>query len=120
MAPSCSPSAYRQNAITTSTASSIDAQEAQRDRLLHSTARLEASSRRLDHSHRIANETETLGADILTELHKQRGQIEDTKAKLAEGEGYVNKSLKTLKDMGKWYYLNLFVWIMLIEGGNSR
>lgn len=106
--------------MTTSAASSIDAQETQRDRLLHSTARLEASSRRLDNSHRIANETETLGADILTELHKQRGQIEDTKTKLAEGEGYVNKSLKTLKDMGKWYAFNLSVLNMLIEGGNSR
>ena len=75
----------------------------QRERLLNSTARLQASSRRLDNSRRIANETETLGAELLTELHKQRGQIQDTKAKLAEGEGYVNKSLKTLQDMGKWY-----------------
>jgi hypothetical protein len=33
----------------------------------------------------------------------QRQQIENTRETLDEADGYVNKSLKTVKEMGKWY-----------------
>ena len=86
---------------TNSTSSTAD-EQAQQERLLNTTARLESSSRRLDRSQRIASETENLGIEILTELRSQGSQIKDIKATLDESEGYVNRSLKILKDMGKW------------------
>lgn len=58
--------------------SSYDAQ-AQRQRLLQGTATLEDGSRRLQDSHRIALETEDLGADILRDLRGQREQIENSR-----------------------------------------
>jgi len=78
-------------------------QDIQRERLLKSTSRLETSTRRLDNSHRIAAETESIGAGILTDLGRQREQLETTKGELHEAEGYVDKSLKTLKDMSGWF-----------------
>jgi vesicle transport through interaction with t-SNAREs protein 1 len=58
--------------------SSYDAQ-AQRQRLLQGTNTLEDGSRRLQDSHRIALETEDLGADILRDLRGQREQIENSR-----------------------------------------
>ena len=53
--------------------------QAQRQRLLQGTATLEDGSRRLEDSHRIALETEDLGADILRDLRGQREQIENSR-----------------------------------------
>lgn len=53
--------------------------QAQRQRLLQGTATLEDGSRRLQDSHRIALETEDLGADILRDLRGQREQIENSR-----------------------------------------
>ena len=39
----------------------------------------------------------------MTDLRRQREQIENSRTKLDEADGYVNKSLKTLKEMGKRY-----------------
>jgi vesicle transport through interaction with t-SNAREs 1 len=83
----------------------LDGQDIQRDRLLKSTARLESSSRRLDHSRQVALETESFGVGILADLKGQRQQLENTRAKLEEADGYINKSLKTLKEMGRRYIL---------------
>lgn len=47
----------------------------QRTRLLQGTSTLADSSRRLEDSHRIALETEDVGADILRNLHMQREGI---------------------------------------------
>lgn len=58
--------------------SSFDTQ-AQRQRLLQGTATLDDGSRRLQDSHRIALETEDLGADILRDLRGQREQIENSR-----------------------------------------
>jgi vesicle transport through interaction with t-SNAREs protein 1 len=49
-------------------------------------------------------ETENIGAGILQDLKGQREQIQNTKAQLDEADGYVDKSIKTLKDMGKRYF----------------
>ena len=50
-----------------------------RTRLLAGTALLEDGTRRLQESQRIALETEEQGADILTNLRRQREQIENTR-----------------------------------------
>jgi vesicle transport through interaction with t-SNAREs protein 1 len=81
--------------------SSLTAEDAQRERLLLSTGRLDASSARLDNSLRVGQETENTGAAILEDLKKQREQIERTREELDKSEGYVDKSLKTLKEMSR-------------------
>lgn len=50
-----------------------------RARLLQGTETLQDGSRRLDNAHRIALETEDVGADILRNLRGQREQIEHTR-----------------------------------------
>jgi len=50
-----------------------------RTRLLAGTALLEDGTRRLQESQRIALETEEQGADILTDLRRQREQIENSR-----------------------------------------
>jgi vesicle transport through interaction with t-SNAREs 1 len=62
-------------------------------------------------------ETENIGADILRDLKGQREQLENTKAQLNEADGYMNKSIKTLKDMGKWY---LHQMKLLTLGGDFK
>ncbi|WFD36339.1 t-SNARE VTI1 [Malassezia cuniculi] len=52
---------------------------AQRQRLLQGSATLEDGSRRLQESHRIALETEDIGAGILRDLQGQREQIEHSR-----------------------------------------
>ncbi|CAH1767196.1 13627_t:CDS:2, partial [Entrophospora sp. SA101] len=71
----------------------------QRTRLLSGTERLADSSKRLQDSHRIALEIETIGADILKDIHKQREQILHTRNTLTEADSYVDKAQRTLKNM---------------------
>lgn len=52
---------------------------AQRQRLLQGSATLEDGSRRLQDSHRLALETEDIGAGILQDLQGQREQIEHSR-----------------------------------------
>jgi len=79
----------------------LEAQDAQRTRLLSGTERLERSSQRLRDSQRVANETENVGAGILNDLHSQRQQLLHTRDTLMEADGYVDKSLRTLKGMAR-------------------
>jgi vesicle transport through interaction with t-SNAREs 1 len=51
----------------------------QRQRLLKGTEMLSDGQRRLEDSHRVALETEDLGASILRDLVSQRQQIEGTR-----------------------------------------
>lgn len=60
-------------------ASPDSAEHDQRTRLLAGTHVLTDGTRRLEDSHRIALETEDVGADILRTLRIQRGQIEHTR-----------------------------------------
>ena len=73
------------------------------EKTLKSTERLSSSTWRLNSSHRTALETEGIGSEVWTSLKKQRQQIENTRETLDEADGYVNRSLKTLKETGKWY-----------------
>jgi len=64
-------------------------------------------------SQRVANETESIGAGILNDLHGQRQQILNTRDTLMEADGYVDKSLRTLKGMARryhWVLSDFFNW----------
>jgi len=73
----------------------------QRQQLLSGTERLGRSSDRLRESQRVALETEAIGAGTLADLHQQRNVIENTHRNLLQSEGYVDRSVKTLRTMGR-------------------
>jgi len=82
-----------------------DAQLEQRQQLLSGTDRLNRSSGRLRESQRIALETEQIGAGTLSDLHRQREQITNTRERLLESESYTDRSIKTLRGMARRYVL---------------
>jgi len=79
-----------------------DLQLEQRQQLLSGTERLGRSGERLRESQRIALETEQIGASTLADLHQQRNVIENTHRNLLQSEGYVDRSVKTLRGMARW------------------
>jgi vesicle transport through interaction with t-SNAREs 1 len=78
-----------------------DVQLEQRQQLLSGTDRLDRSSQRLKSSQALANETEAIGASALADLHRQRETIQHTNDTLLESEGYVDRSVKTLRGMAR-------------------
>lgn len=78
-----------------------DATLEQRQQLLSGTERLGRSSQRLRDSQRVALETEAIGASTLADLHQQRQTIEHTHQNLQQSEGYVDRSVKTLRGMAR-------------------
>ena len=80
---------------------SKDVQLEQRQQLLSGTERLGRSGERLRESQRIALETEQIGAGTLADLHQQRNVIENTHRNLQQSEGYVDRSVKTLRGMAR-------------------
>lgn len=68
------------------------------------TDRLDRSTQRLKASQALAAETEAIGASTLADLHRQREVIEHTTTILYESEGYVDRSVKTLKGMARRYH----------------
>lgn len=80
-----------------------DQQLEQRQQLLSGTDRLDRSSQRLRDSQRIANETEGIGRDTLADLQLQRETIQHTRMNMLESEGYVDRSVKTLRGMARRY-----------------
>ncbi|KIW90216.1 uncharacterized protein Z519_08860 [Cladophialophora bantiana CBS 173.52] len=91
-----------------------DAQLEQRQQLLSGTERLGRSSDRLRESHRIALETEQIGASTLADLHQQRNVIENTHRNLLQSEGYVDRSVKTLRGMARRMATNRVITIAII------
>lgn len=73
----------------------------QRQQLLSGTDRLDRSTQRLKASQALANETETIGASTLADLSRQRDVIVHTHQTFLESEGYVDKSVKTLRGMAR-------------------
>lgn len=73
----------------------------QRQQLLSGTDRLERSSQRLKASQALANETEAIGASTLADLSRQREMITHTHDTLLQSEGYVDRSVKTLRGMAR-------------------
>ena len=78
-----------------------DDQLEQRQQLLSGTDRLGRSSQRLRESQRIAHETEDIGRDTLADLQLQRETIQHTRQNLLQSEGYVDRSVKTLRGMAR-------------------
>lgn len=78
-----------------------DVQLEQRQQLLSGTDRLDRSSQRLKASQALANDTEAIGASTLADLHRQRTVIQHTGDVLLESEGYVDRSVKTLRGMAR-------------------
>jgi len=86
----------------------------QRTRLLAGTQSLNDSSRRLEDSHRIALETEDVGADILRSLRVQREQIENTRETLQTTDRSIDRASGTLKGMIKRMYQQRYVtWAII-------
>lgn len=79
----------------------LDETQAQRQQLLGGTERLERSSQRLRESQRLANETEDIGRGTLADLHMQRETIQNIRGGIDESEGYVDRSVKTLRGMAR-------------------
>ncbi|KAK6360413.1 hypothetical protein TWF730_006555 [Orbilia blumenaviensis] len=86
----------------------------QRQQLLSGTERLERSSQRLQNSQRLAAETENIGANILGDLYGQRSTLLHARENLLEGEGYVNKSVQTLRGMARRMATNRMITIAII------
>ena len=84
-----------------------DVQLEQRQQLLSGTDRLDRSSQRLRASQALANETEAIGAGTLADLHRQRETIQHTHDTLNESEGYVDRSVKTLRGMARRFVASL-------------
>jgi len=91
-----------------------DVQLEQRQQLLSGTDRLDRSSQRLRDSQRLALETESVGASTLADLHQQRQTIQHTGDVLLESEGYVDRSVKTLRGMARRMATNKIITVAII------
>ncbi|KAJ5051908.1 uncharacterized protein L3040_001671 [Drepanopeziza brunnea f. sp. 'multigermtubi'] len=91
-----------------------DVQLEQRQQLLSGTDRLDRSSQRLKNSAALALETEAIGASTLADLHRQRETIQHTGDILHESEGYVDRSVKTLRGMARRMATNRIITIAII------
>lgn len=91
-----------------------DRQLEQRQQLLSGTDRLDRSTQRLKASQALANETESIGASTLADLHVQRQTIQHTHDRLLESEGYVDRSVKTLRGMARRMATNRIITISII------
>jgi hypothetical protein len=67
------------------------------------TDRLDRSTQRLKASQALANETEAIGASTLAQLQQQRETIDHTTRVLYESEGYVDRSIKSLRGIARRY-----------------
>ncbi|KAL2134950.1 hypothetical protein VTI74DRAFT_10271 [Chaetomium olivicolor] len=96
------------------TSSATDAHYEQRQQLLRGTDRLDRSTQRLKASQALANETEAIGASTLAQLQQQREQIDHTTRILYESEGYVDRSIKSLKGIARRMATNRVITIAII------
>ncbi|KAF9275173.1 hypothetical protein BGZ68_010971 [Mortierella alpina] len=86
----------------------------QRTRLLNGTDRLAQSSRRLQDSHKVALETEALGAGILSDLRGQREQIIRSRNTLLEADSSIDKASRILKGMARRMATNKLIAAAII------
>lgn len=86
----------------------------QRSQLLQSNAALERTSERLRDSSRIATETEQIGSNIMLDLRSQREQLNNSRNTLFEADGYVDKSIQTLKSMTRRMATNKIITYSII------
>ncbi|ORX44426.1 V-snare-domain-containing protein [Hesseltinella vesiculosa] len=91
----------------------------QRQRLLSGTDRLGESSRRLEESHRLALETEGVGASILSTLKGQRETMTKARDTLVEADVQIERASRTLKTMARRIATNKYITgaiILLLAG----
>lgn len=88
--------------------------DSQRKQLLSNQSSLERSSQRLQDSQRIALETENIGGNILNDLRSQREQIGGARNTLMQADTYVDRSIQTLKSMGRRLTANKFISYAII------
>jgi vesicle transport through interaction with t-SNAREs protein 1 len=81
----------------------------QRTRLLNGTERLQESSKRLENAHRVALETEQIGANTLGTLMEQREQILRTRDTLSTADGFIATSQRLLKGMQRRMLTNKLI-----------
>ncbi|OAA46186.1 t-SNARE [Metarhizium rileyi] len=93
---------------------SADAHLEQRQQLLSGTDRLDRSTQRLKASQQLAYETEAIGASTLSDLGIQRERIQRTHETLLDSEGYVDRSVKTLRGMARRMATNKMITIAII------
>ncbi|KAG0202493.1 hypothetical protein BGX28_005014 [Mortierella sp. GBA30] len=86
----------------------------QRTRLLNGTDRLAENSRRLQDSHKIALETESLGAGILSDLRGQREQIIHTRNTLQDADSTIDRASRTLKGMARRMATNKLITASIV------
>lgn len=91
-----------------------DASADQRRQLLQNNLLLERLLQRLQDSQRVALETEQIGLGILNDLTYQRDQIQGSRNTLAQAELYVDRSVNTLKIMGRRLVANKFISYAII------
>ncbi|MCJ1345377.1 Vesicle transport through interaction with t-SNAREs 1A [Peltigera leucophlebia] len=93
---------------------SKDDQLEQRQQLLSGTERLDRSSQRLRNAQIVAEETEGIGRGTLADLQLQRETIQHTRITMLESEGYVDRSVKTLRGMGRRMATNRIITVAII------
>ncbi|KAJ2720122.1 Vesicle transport V-snare protein [Coemansia sp. Benny D115] len=91
----------------------------QRSRLLSGNERLARGSQRLQDSHRIAVETESIGANILNDLRSQREQIINTRDTLMQADSHIDRSQRTLRTMARRLMTNKMISMGIIIVGVS-
>jgi len=86
----------------------------QRTRLLNGTERLQESSKRLENAHRVALETEQIGANTLGTLMEQREQILRTRDTLSTADSFIATSQRILKGMQRRMLTNKLITAAVI------
>lgn len=71
----------------------------QRQRLLENSETIERTGNRLQEGYRVVLETETLGAQVLSDLHHQRETIQNSRARLRETNAELGRASRTLNTM---------------------
>ncbi|KAI5475917.1 hypothetical protein MNV49_000690 [Pseudohyphozyma bogoriensis] len=87
---------------------------AQQQRMLSMTDKLSDGQRRLEESHRVALETEDLGAGILRDLRGQRDVLEHTRDHLYEADGGIDRASNTIHKMVRRMYQQRLVTYAII------
>lgn len=85
--------------------------EDQRRRLLDNTESIERSGRHLDKGYQVCVETEAIGAQIMSDLHTQRQQMNKTRERLKETDAVLGKSSRVLSGMMKRIVQNRVVLV---------
>lgn len=71
----------------------------QRQRLLENSETIERTGNRLQEGYRVLIETETLGAQVLSDLHHQRETIQNSRGRLRETNAELGRASRTLNTM---------------------